>query len=83
MTEELKRKLRLPETTQLVQTSSKWLGLRKGKDSDEIAYDVINEEGQQTHTLDVTATTSAYPPFGTTYHCRLYDMDGKLVHEAF
>lgn len=54
-----------PEGCKVVYKSSKWLGARKGEDSDAYYFDVVNEAGEVVSSHEVRHATSTFPPFGS------------------
>lgn len=66
MTEDHAKKIGIPEGHKLVKTGFKWLGAKRGQDSDVYHYDELNEAGEVVGKHEVTVSTSTFPPFSTT-----------------
>lgn len=66
MVEEHAKEIGIVEGHKLVQTEFKWLGSKRGQDSDVYFYDELNADGEVVDKHKVTVSTSTYPPFGTT-----------------
>lgn len=59
-------KVPCPEGCTVIAKGSKWLGSRKGQDTDIYYFDVVDSDGSLVSSHEVHDSTSVYPPHGRT-----------------